>query len=55
MRKEALLNQIKTDPHSPGMIRATQPLRNMEAFHRAFDIRQGDKMYLPPEQRVKIW
>ncbi len=55
MRKEALLNQIKTDPHSPGMIRATQPLRNMEAFHRAFDIRQGDKIYLPPEQRVKIW
>ena len=55
MRKEALINQIKTDPHSPGRIRAYQPLRNMEAFHRAFEIHEGDSMYLPPSQRVKIW
>ncbi len=55
MRKQALINQIKTDPHSPGMVRAYQPLRNMDDFHRAFDIKQGDKMYLAPGQRVKIW
>ncbi|NPA46819.1 MAG: M13 family metallopeptidase [Chlorobi bacterium] len=55
MRKDALIKQIKTDPHSPGRVRAYQPLRNMEAFHRAFTIRPGDSMYLAPRQRVKIW
>ncbi len=54
-REEALKNQIKTDPHSPGQVRATQPLRNMEAFHREFEIKPDDKMYLPPEERVIIW
>ncbi len=55
MREEALKNQIKTDPHSPGRIRAYQPLRNMDEFHRAFQIKENDKMYLAPEERVKIW
>ncbi len=55
MRKEALEQQIETDPHSPGKVRAYQPLRNMDTFHEAFDIRQGDKMYLKPGARVKIW
>jgi putative endopeptidase len=55
MRKQALIMQIKTDPHSPGRIRASQPLRNMEAFHRAFQIQPGDSMYLAPPERVKIW
>ena len=52
---EALLTQIKTDPHSPGEIRAIQPLLNVDAFYEAFDIQEGDKMYLPAEQRVRIW
>ncbi|EKF54871.1 neutral endopeptidase [Galbibacter marinus] len=55
MRDEALKTRIKTDPHSPGMYRATQPLINMEVFYQAFDIKEGDQMYLTPEERVKIW
>jgi len=54
-RDEALRTQIKTDPHSPGRIRATQPLLNIQAFYDAFDIKEGDAMYLAPEQRVSIW
>ncbi|WP_439151090.1 M13 family metallopeptidase [Winogradskyella sp.] len=54
-RPDALETQIKTDPHSPGVVRATQPLKNIDAFYEAFDIKEGDAMYLPPEQRVRIW
>jgi putative endopeptidase len=54
-REEALNNQIKTDPHSPGMNRAVQPLLNIDEFYQAFDIKDTDKMYLTPEERVKIW
>lgn len=54
-REDALRTQIKTDPHSPGHIRAIQPLKNIDAFYEAFDIKEGDKMYLPPEERVRIW
>lgn len=54
-RDEALRNQVKTDPHSPGMVRATQPLLNVDAFYEAFDIKEGDPMYLAPEDRVRIW
>lgn len=55
IRDEALRTQINTDPHSPGHIRATQPLKNVDAFYKAFDIKEGDGMYLPPEKRVRIW
>lgn len=54
-RDEALKNQVKTDPHSPGMFRAFVPLLNVEAFYEAFNIVEGDKMYLKPEERVAIW
>ena len=54
-REDALRTQIKTDPHSPGIQRATQPLKNVDAFYEAFDIKEGDKMYLPKEKRVRIW
>lgn len=54
-RDEALRNQIKTDPHSPGKVRATQPLVNVDAFFEAFDIKEGDPMYVAPEDRVRIW
>ena len=55
MRDEALRNRIKTDPHSPGMYRAYVPLQNIDAFYQAFNIEKGDKMYIAPENRVKIW
>jgi len=54
-RDEALRNQVKTDPHSPGQVRATQPLLNVDAFYEAFDIQPGDGMYIAPEDRVRIW
>jgi putative endopeptidase len=54
-RDEELRNRIKTDPHSPGMVRATQPLINIDAFYEAFDIKEGDGMFVPTEERVRIW
>ncbi|AIZ43487.1 M13 family metallopeptidase [Cellulophaga baltica] len=54
-REDALRTQIKTDPHSPGKYRATQPLLNIDSFYEAFDIQEGDLMYLVPEKRVRIW
>ncbi|MEL0644206.1 M13 family metallopeptidase [Olleya sp. Ti.3.14] len=55
MRDDALKTRIKTDPHSPGMTRAVQPLLNIDAFYKAFDIKEGDKMFIAPEDRVRIW
>jgi putative endopeptidase len=55
MRDEALKNQVKTDPHSPGMYRAYVPLLNLDTFYSAFDIKEGDGMYVEPSKRVKIW
>ena len=54
-RDEALMRQLKVGPHSPGMYRAYVPIRNLDAFHEAFDTAPGDEMYLAPEDRVKIW
>lgn len=50
-----MTNQVKTDPHSPGYYRSFGPLVNMDAFQKAFDIKPGDKMYVAPENRIKIW
>ncbi len=54
-RDEYIRNQVKTDPHSPGIYRSYVPLQNVEAFYKAFDIQQGDALYIAPEDRVKIW
>lgn len=54
-RDEAIKNQVKTDPHSPGMYRAYVPLLNVDEFYKAFDIKENDKLYVKPENRVKIW
>jgi endothelin-converting enzyme/putative endopeptidase len=55
MRDEAIKNQVKTDPHSPGMYRAYVPLQNIDTFYQAFDIKANDGMYVAPEKRVRIW
>jgi endothelin-converting enzyme/putative endopeptidase len=52
---EAMRNRILTDPHSPPEFRVNGPLPNMPEFAAAFDVQEGDGMYLPPEERVKIW
>ena len=54
-RDEYLINQVKTDPHTPGRWRATEPLKNVDAFYEAFNITKGDSMYVSPENRVRIW
>jgi putative endopeptidase len=55
VRDESLVTQVKSDPHAPPAVRATQPLRNMDAFLEAFGIQPGDPMYLPPEERIVVW
>lgn len=54
-RDEELLRRIDTDPHSPSEFRTNGILRNLPQFYEAFDVKPGDGMYLPPEERVKIW
>lgn len=54
-RDEELVKRLKTDPHSPTQYRCNGILRNMPAFAKAFDVKAGDQMYLPPEQQVRIW
>ena len=55
VRHDALRQQLVGDPHSPGMIRAVAPLRNIDAWYDAFGVKPGDKLYIPPEDRVRIW
>lgn len=50
-----MTNQVKTDPHSPGIFRAFGPLVNQDSFMKAFDIKPGDKLYKAPQDRIKIW
>ncbi|MBV9774334.1 MAG: peptidase M13 [Gemmatimonadetes bacterium] len=54
-REANLRERLLTDPHSPSEFRVNGVLRNMPQFYAAFDVKPGDRMYLPPEQRVKIW
>jgi putative endopeptidase len=55
VRDKQQIVYLKSDPHSPDAARGTLPLRNQDAFHAAFGTKPGDKMYLPPDQRVHIW
>ena len=55
VRDEQQIVLIKTDPHAPGQFRANGTLINQPAFYDAFDVKPGDKMYVPPEQRINIW
>lgn len=54
MREETYRARLATDGHAPGMYRALT-VRNIDAWYRAFDVKPGDKLYLPPEKRVKVW
>jgi putative endopeptidase len=55
VREAEAIQRIKADPHSPPAVRGTAPLRNQAGFYAAFGLKPGDKMYLPPDQRVNIW
>jgi len=54
-RDEEVVSRLASDPHSPLKYRVIGPYRNIDAFHLAFDTGPSDGMWLPPEQRVRIW
>jgi endothelin-converting enzyme/putative endopeptidase len=54
MREAALRQRIATDGHAPGQYRALT-VRNLDAWYAAFGVEPGDKLYLPPDRRVKVW
>jgi predicted metalloendopeptidase len=47
--------RLRTDPHSPPIVRATVPVSNIQAFYDAFGIKPGDAMYRDPQERVEVW
>jgi predicted metalloendopeptidase len=55
IREDALRNQVVSDPHSPGEFRANGTVRNMDEWYEAFAVGPDAKLYLPPDQRVRIW
>lgn len=55
IREAEILKRTKTDPHSLGKWRVNASLRNIEPFFKAFDIKEGDPMFRPAEERVVIW
>jgi predicted metalloendopeptidase len=54
-RDDELRKRLLTDPHSPSEYRCNGIVRNVPAFARAFEVQPGDKLYLPPDQTVRIW
>jgi putative endopeptidase len=46
---------VNVDPHSPAEFRVNGPLSNFAPFYAAFGIKEGDKMYIKPEDRARIW
>ena len=53
-RPAAVRQQVLTDPHAPAEYRA-DTVRNVDAWYKAFDVKSGEKLYLPENERVKIW
>ncbi|WP_137751790.1 M13 family metallopeptidase [Sphingopyxis sp. L1A2A] len=54
-RDDAVKQQVASDPHSPARWRIIGPVRNVDAWYKAFGIQAGAKYYLKPEERTKIW
>jgi putative endopeptidase len=52
---ESAAQRILTDSHSPGMFRTNGPLQNIDAFYKAFNVKEGDKMYVAPQDRIRVW
>jgi putative endopeptidase len=55
IRTEAMKVRLATDPHSPGEFRCNQILKNLPQFHDAFGVKEGDALYMVPEDQVAIW
>jgi putative endopeptidase len=54
-REETMRTRLQTDPHSPEMYRINGPLVHFDPFYAAFNVKEGDAMYLKPADRVRIW
>ncbi|WP_280377794.1 M13 family metallopeptidase [Nocardia wallacei] len=54
-RKEEAIRRLAVDPHSPPEFRCNGVVRNLDGFHEAFEVTEGDALYLDPAQRVRIW
>ena len=55
VRDDAVRRQVVSDPHSPRQYRVNGPVRNIDAWYRAFGVKPGDALYIAPENRVRIW
>jgi putative endopeptidase len=55
IRDEALRAKLALDPHSPSMFRVNGVVRNIDAWYEAFGVKPGDRLYLDPVDRVRIW
>jgi putative endopeptidase len=54
-RDEDLRSQVTSNPHSPAKYRVNGVVRNVNAWYPAFNVQPGQKLYLPPDERVHIW
>ena len=54
-RDDALRQQVMSNEHAPDMMRGNGPLPNVDAFYSTFSVKDGDKLFVAPERRVKIW
>ena len=54
-REGSLRSQLLSNPHSPAAYRVNGVVRNVDGWYKAFNVQPGDKLYLPPDQRVHIW
>jgi putative endopeptidase len=55
IRDETLKQRLHVDPHSPALYRVNGTIRNIPTWYQAFGVKEGDRLYVAPDQRVKIW
>jgi putative endopeptidase len=55
IKDEELRNRLQTDPHSPARYRINGPLKHLPEFYQAFNVKEGDKMWIRADQRIIIW
>ena len=54
-REDELVRRLLTDPHSPSRYRANGPVSNLDAFYEAFEVKEGDALWKPEQERIRIW
>ncbi|MCA9188706.1 MAG: hypothetical protein KDA99_23935 [Planctomycetales bacterium] len=54
-RDDEMVRRLLVDPHSPSQFRANGPVSNLDTFYQAFGVKEGDKLFKAPEDRIQIW